>query len=178
MVLIKRGKKTTKRSRRTNRITKKKNPRYNPDYERMKEKQKRVGTYLGRRYTFPSEIVKAFNVIKTWTEGITAGHIEKRDGRDWTIHEQLCHVQSEITEVYEAIRWSKCDKEITEEMVDIVLSAFTLFNIYRSNKLRAMPKLTYDMLVDVAVNDVVSRVQGRLKDNNYNMGSRVGKLEE
>jgi hypothetical protein len=157
---------------------KKKNPRYNPDYERMKKKQKRVGTYLGRRYTFPSEIVKAFHTIKTWTEGITASHIEKRGGRDWTIHEQLCHVQSEITEVYEAIRWSKCDKEISEEMVDIIFSAFTLFNIYRSNKLRAMPKVVYDGLIDDAVQTVLLRVQGRLKDNNYNMGSRVGKLEE
>ena len=58
---------------------------------------------------------------------VTEAHWKKADRR-WTIHEQICHTHSEVTEVYDAIR-SGNDLSVKYEIADVIYAAITLAHV-------------------------------------------------
>lgn len=59
---------------------------------------------------------------------VTEGHI-KKSGHSWSIQDQICHVHSEASEVYTAVRKAEgFDREL-EEIADCIFSSITLAHI-------------------------------------------------
>lgn len=154
---------------------------------RLKELEKRKKRTLKSKYKIrklrklpfavddveENSVIDAVKTIMRWSSRITKAHIKNRGGRAWTIHEQLLHTNSEVAEVYEAIRKSTCVMEITEEMVDIVFSATTDFNIFRFNKLGTMNEDEYYDFISGAVRNVYRRVSARVDSPTYNVERRI-----
>ena len=61
---------------------------------------------------------------------VTLGHIRRRPTQTiWPVSEQLAHVHSEVSEVYQAMRHGEGRHRIREEMTDVVYAGITLFHI-------------------------------------------------
>jgi len=50
----------------------------------------------------------------------------KRHGSKWTLWEQLNHVHSEVSELYEGLRRNKGDGNVLEEIWDVFFSVITV----------------------------------------------------
>jgi hypothetical protein len=105
--------------------------------------------------------------LKVWCDDITKGHINNRKGGSWTIHQQLCHTMSEVSEVYEGIRQGHCDKEVIQEIVDIILSAVNVLYIHKLNRLKRMSEKEYDALLKYSIFKTMKKVENRLYDKKY-----------
>ena len=53
----------------------------------------------------------------------------KRQLGAWSIQEQIAHVHSEVSEVYQAIKHGESRDRVLEEICDSILSSITMANI-------------------------------------------------
>lgn len=68
-----------------------------------------------------------------WADIVTTKFIEKNGGV-WDINDQIAHVHSEISEVFQALRHNEGSERVFEEAIDTLFSAITLLTIIRLNQ--------------------------------------------
>lgn len=89
----------------------------------------------------------------------------KQFGNAWSVDMQLLHVVSEVGEVYETIRKGRPVEESLQEIVDVILSSFTLLDIalIHCERRGLDPKQKRDEAIDW----VIDKITKRLKENHY-----------
>jgi len=88
--------------------------------------------------------LKPDKTLEEWLRdcrAVTEAHIRKH-GDSWELVDQLLHAQSEISEVYSALRKDESRERVLEEMADCIYSAITMFHIFGANDSEIIIALT------------------------------------
>jgi hypothetical protein len=113
------------------------------------------------------QVVSAMATLLDWSDSITQGHIDRRNGLAWPIHQQLMHTTSECGEAYEAMRKQKCNTEVMQEFIDIIFAGFTNINIHKRDRLKSMSFQQHKDLFRGSVATVAKRLEKRINQKNY-----------
>lgn len=122
------------------------------------------------KFSLPTDRCKdVMNLLSALMRDYTMSHIMKRGGVTWSTEMQLLHCQSEIAEVYEAIRHDEPIDQICHEIVDIICSGFTtldiaLMNYYQDNS--SEPEISQTIKQKV-ISDVFDKITDRLVNDKY-----------